>query len=47
MMADNIRKDLKRHIMYVDTIQLAKDRFQWQNTLNRVLSHQSPKMHGM
>ena len=47
MMADNIRKDLKRHIMYVDTTQLAKDRFQWQNTQNRVLSHQFLKMHGM
>jgi hypothetical protein len=36
MMADNIKKDLKRHILYVDTIQLAKNRFQWQNTLNRM-----------
>jgi hypothetical protein len=47
MMADNIKKDLKRYIMYADTIQLAKERFQWENTLNRVLGHQSPKMHGM
>jgi hypothetical protein len=28
MMVDNIKKGLRRFIMYLDTIELAKDRFQ-------------------